>query len=68
MNINMFNQNKKIRMFLANLKHNFDFAELRKNINLKNEILNNKNLIKKRSDMDCFSNIYQKFLEKKYFS
>ena len=25
------------------------------------EILNNKNLLNKRSDKDCFSNIYQKF-------
>ena len=28
------------------------------------EILNNKNSINKRSDMDCFSNVNKKFLEK----
>ena len=28
------------------------------------EILSNKNSINKKSDIDCFSNIYQKFLEK----
>ena len=28
------------------------------------EILNNKNSINKRSDLDCFSNVYKKFLEK----
>ena len=32
------------------------------------KILNNKNSINKRSDMDCFSNIYKKFLEKNHFS
>ena len=32
------------------------------------EILNIKNSINKRSDMDCFSNIYQTSLEKNNFS
>ena len=32
------------------------------------EILNNKNSINKRSDMDCFSNVYKKILEENHSS
>ena len=62
----------------TNLKHNFDFSNpkiLDKEQNLEKrlilemtEILNNKNSINKRSDMDCFSNVYKKFLEKNHSS
>ena len=62
----------------TNLKYNFDFSNpkiLDKEHNLEKrlilemiEILNNKNSSNKRSDMDCFSNIYKKFLEKNHFS
>ena len=62
----------------TNLKHNFDFSNpkiLDKEHNLEKrlilemiEILNNKNSINKRSDMDCFSNVYKKFLEKNHSS
>ena len=62
----------------TSLKHNFDFSNtkiLDKEHNLENrlilemiEILNNKNSINKRSDMDCFSNVYKKFLEKNNLS
>ena len=59
---------KKVVFVNVNLKHNFDFSNptiLDKEQNLEKrlilemiEILNNKNSINKRSDMDCFSNIY----------
>ena len=63
----------------TNLKHNFDFSNPKKNLdkeeNLEKrlilemiEISNSKNSINKRSDMDCFSNIYKKFLEKNHSS
>ena len=63
----------------TNLKHNFDFSNpkiLDKEHNLEKrlilvemiEILNNKNSINKRSDMDCFSNVYKNLLEKNNFS
>ena len=58
----------------TNLKHNFNFSNpkiLDKEHNLEKrlifemiEILNNKNSINKRSDMDCFSNVYKKCLKK----
>ena len=61
----------------TNLKHNFEFSNpkiLDKEHNLEKrfilemiEILNNKNSINKRSDMDCFSNIYKTFLREKSF-
>ena len=61
-----------------NLEQNFDFSNpkiLEKEHNLEKrlilemiEILNNKNSINKRSDMDCFSNVYKKFLEKNHSS
>ena len=53
------------------LKYNVDFSNpkiLDKEHNLEKrlilemmEILNNKNSINKRSDMDCFSNVYKNF-------
>ena len=62
----------------TNLEHNFEFSDpkildkernLEKKIHFRNDrILNNKNSINKRSDMDCFSNIYQQILKiRKYF-
>ena len=58
--------------------HNFDFSNpkiLDKEHNLEKrvilemiDILNNKNSINKRSDMDCFSNVYKKILGKNNFS
>ena len=62
----------------TNLKHNFDFSNskiLDKEHNLEKrlilemiEILNNKNSINKKSDMNSFSNVYKKILEKNNFS
>ena len=82
MNIQLERKIPNVQCWLANhstnLKHNFDFSNpkiLDKEHNLEKrlilemiEILNNKNSINKRSDMDCFSNIYKKFLEKNHFS
>ena len=75
------NQNKK-NSECANrstyLKHNFDFSNtkvLDKELDLEKrlileliKILNNKNPINKRPDMDCFSNVYKTFLQKNNFS
>ena len=59
-------------------RHNFDFSNskiLDKKHNLEKRLilemienLNNKNSINKRSDMDCFSNVYKKILEKNHSS
>ena len=82
MNIQLERKIPNVQCWLANhstnLKHNFDFSNpkiLDKEHNLEKrlilemiEILNNKNSINKRSDMDCFSNVYKKFLEKNHSS
>ena len=59
----------------TNIKHNFDFSNpkildnehnLEKRLILEMvEILNNKNSINKRSDIDCFSNVYKSFFREK---
>ena len=79
MNIQLERKIPNVQCWLANhstnIKHNFDFSNpkiLNKEQNLEKrlilEILNSKNSINKWSDMDCFSNVYKKFLEKNHSS